>query len=219
MVRRNAPEPPAAIRRSASAADIVLNVMSAYAAKGSSLSFAALAGARHFQEWRHYPQDDAFDANHLTGFYYHAHARAERPADEHGHFHVFARTPKGFHHLAGISLNATGWPTRLFLTNQWVTGEHWITADQIAPMVDRFSCVVHGRLAPVSRWITQIIYLYQKDILRLHQQKDAWLNQQTVIGKTLGSRRQVREKALQSKTHHVLAEVPVDLAHDLKTIL
>jgi hypothetical protein len=201
------------------AADIVLNVMSVYAAQGSSLCLAALAGARRFEEWQHYPKEDALDRVHRTGFYYHAHAKAERAPREHGHFHVFARSSAGFHHLAGISLNETGWPMRLFVTNQWVTGEDWLNTDHILPLLQNFSCSVHGRLAPVARWITAMIYLYQEDVLRLHREKDAWLDQQQGTGKTLERTTLSCQDAFSDKAHHVLAQVAIDLAQDLKKIL
>jgi len=160
----------------AASAQTIIRVMSQLAARKSSLCVASLAGAASFEEWRHYPLNDASDRQHATEFYYHAHARPERLADEHGHFHVFARTNRGrdFHHLVGISLNPFGVPTRLFLTNRWVTGESWVDAARITPLVTRFDCQVSGRLAPVAAWVTAMIRLYEQEILALHQQRQAW---------------------------------------------
>jgi len=164
----------------AASAQTIVRVMSQLAARQSSLCVAALAGARSFQEWRHYPEYDARDRDHRTEFYYHAHAASERLADEHGHFHVFARTNGGrrFHHLVGISLNPLGLPTRLFLTNQWVTGESWVDAARIVPLLHRFDCRLSGRLAPVAAWITAMTRVYQKEIAALHEQREHWANRE-----------------------------------------
>ena len=100
-----------------------MGVMQRLAHQRSNLSIAALCGARQFIQWQHYPARDAVDATHHSEFYYHAHNGAQHSHDEHGHFHVFTR-PGGrqrFHHLIGVSMNPKGLPTRLFLTNQWVT--------------------------------------------------------------------------------------------------
>jgi len=192
----------------------MVDIMSAYAQQGRNLSVAALAGAQQFNEWQHYPKKDAADPIHQTEFYYHAHAKEERLANEHGHFHVFARSNAGkdFHQLAAISLNSLGWPTRLFLTNRWVTGETWINQKATAPLIQNFNCQINGRLAPVSRWVSSMIYLYQVEILRLHEQKDAWLTQQCVAKKNQG-------ETLDCKDHHVVTQLPIDLARDLKKFL
>lgn len=160
----------------ARSAQTIIRVMSQLASRQSSLCVSALAGAEKFEEWRHYPVKDAVDRRRGTEFYYHAHAADERLADEHGHFHIFARThqAKQFHHLIAISLNPHGLPTRLFLTNQWVTGESWVGVDRIAPLIERFDCHVSGRLAPVAVWITAMIRIYTKEILALHAQRQNW---------------------------------------------
>lgn len=187
------------------ARDIVA-VMSRLAARQSSLSFAALAGASKFEVWRHYPNNDAIDPIHGTEFYYHAHADDLKAFDEHGHFHVFVRSRqrKTFHHLIGISLDHYGMPTRLFLTNQWVTGETWIQAKAIQPLRASFACNVSGRVAPVARWITAMVHLYAPQIEALHQSRDRWFaGQMQKIGD--------RHKVLQSRRHQVVAQKRIDL--------
>jgi hypothetical protein len=170
------PQEKRAVMSPAASAQKIVRVMSQLAARGSSLCVASLAGAASFEEWRHYPSNDAVDAVNGTEFYYHAHSAKERLPDEHGHFHVFARprSGKNFHHLVAISLNPMGMPTRLFLTNQWVTGESWISAQRIAPLVTRFDCQLSGRLAPVAAWITAMVEVYRREILNLHAQREAW---------------------------------------------
>lgn len=194
----------------AASAQTIVRVMSQLAARRSSLSAAALAGAKQFVEWRHYPTNDATDRDHATEFYYHAHSADGRLVDEHGHFHVFSRTCHGkrFHHLIGISLDAQGMPIRLFLTNQWVTGESWVNASRVAPMVARFHCQVSGRLAPVSAWITAMVRIYCEEILALHQQRDEW----SWRGNPSVSERRARL----SDTHHaVITQKKINLPQKL----
>lgn len=182
----------------------ITRVMSSYAERGTNLSVAALAGCEQFVEWRHYPSHDAVDAGHGTEFYYHAHAKSDRIANEHGHFHVFVRTQAGrrFHHLIGISMNPLGVPIRLFLTNQWVTGESWIEAQKILPHLSRFECSVRGRLAPVSRWITGVVHLYADEIAGLHRGRDRWFAKRSRCGD--------RRQQLLDRAHHVVSQKKID---------
>lgn len=187
------------------ARDIVA-VMSRLAQRQSSLSFAALGGARQFEVWRHYPQKDATDVRHSTEFYYHAHDHVQRAFEEHGHFHVFARTKNGsqFHHLIGISLDRFGMPQRLFLTNQWVTGESWVNAQTVRPLLASFVCKVSGRHAPIARWITAMVQLYRPQIESLHQDRDQWFARQM-------QKANDRDKVLQSKRHQIVAQKKINL--------
>lgn len=182
----------------------IARVMAAYAERGTHLSAAALAGSRTFAQWQHYPSNDAVDAHHGTEFYYHAHAQSERLPNEHGHFHVFVRShgARRFHHLIGISMNPLGVPIRLFLTNQWVTGEAWVGAEKILPRLNRFECTLRGRLAPVARWITGMVHLYHQDIAGLHRNRDRW---------HLGHTRNGNDRRhLSDQTHHIVAQQRVD---------
>lgn len=190
----------------------IARVMSSYAEHGINLSVAALAGSERFFEWRHYPNNDAVDAEHATEFYYHAHEKSERLANEHGHFHVFVR-PKGgrrFHHVIGISLDPLGVPIRLFLTNQWVTGESWIDTEQMLPHLRRFECSIRGRLAPVARWITGMVHLYGDEIAGLHRSRDRWL--------IARCRRGDRRQQLSDRTHHIVVQKRIDLFRRLSEV-
>lgn len=211
-------------------ANQIADVMSRYAASGSSLSMAALAGSRQFTQWQHYPADDVIDTDHGTEFYYHSHPvdsengetrkiagrrlKANSSGAEHGHFHVFCRSSAGrrFHHLVGISMNERGLPTRLFLTNQWVTGETWIGANQACAMRSRFECTAPGRLAPVARWITAMVHFYGDEIDDLHLARQQWVTDRAFNGPE-------RHRLLQSRDFHVIAQTPIDLIVELKNCL
>jgi hypothetical protein len=190
-------------------ADSIMGVMQRLAHQRSNLSIAALCGARQFIQWRHYPAHDAVDATHDSEFYYHAHSGGQHADGEHGHFHVFTR-PGGrrrFHHLIGISMNQKGLPTRLFLTNQWVTGEHWAAPQMLESALQQFHCQLQGRLSPVSRWVSAMVHLYRPNIQALHQRRYHW--------------HQLRQQATGSRSHltdqrwHVICETPIDLLQKL----
>jgi len=186
-----------------------MGVMQRLAHQRSNLSIAALCGARQFIQWQHYPARDAVDATHHSEFYYHAHNGAQHSHDEHGHFHVFTR-PGGrqrFHHLIGVSMTPKGLPTRLFLTNQWVTGEHWAAPQQLEPLLHEFHCQLRGRLSPVSRWISAMVHLYRSEIQALHQRRFRW-HQQRQRATGCGSH-------LTDRRWDVICERPIDLMKTL----
>jgi hypothetical protein len=156
-------------------AQIAASVQLRYAQRGGSLAQAALAGAPSFVEMRHYPKGDVSDAETGHRFYYHAHRRDE---PEHGHFHLFAfdrAQPHGFAHLAALSLDRTGQATRWFTTNQWVTGGQWMAAEDVLATLERFSVRTQGRLAPVARWLTAMVQLFQPQLRTLLHDRDAAL--------------------------------------------
>lgn len=158
------------------AAQVALEVPLRYARAGSSLAHAALAGARQFIELAHHPKADVRDAAAGTQFYYHAHRHG---GGEHGHFHLFARGPEGagdFVHLAALSLSAQGLPLQWFTTNQWVTGEHWAPATAVQARLASFRVATPGRLAPVARWLTAMVQLFQPQLHRLLQDRDQALS-------------------------------------------
>ncbi len=186
-----------------------MGVMQRLAHHRSNLSIAALCGAQQFVQWQHYPAHDAVDATHNSEFYYHAHSGAQHSDDEHGHFHVFTR-PGGrhrFHHLIGVSMNPKGLPTRLFLTNQWVTGEHWVAPQHLDSALQRFHCQLRGRLSPVGRWLCAMVHLYRPEIQALHRRRYRWHQQ--------------RQRATGCASHltdrrwDVICERPIDLMKTL----
>jgi hypothetical protein len=195
-----------------SPAQEIVRVMSFYRGKSSGLAQAALLGVSTFREWQHYPRGDARDEVHGVEFYYHAHAADERIRDEHGHFHVFSRPePEGdFIHLVGISLNAHGLPIRLFLTNQWVTGETWASAAKAQRQVDRFCFRGRGPLAPLGTWVTAMIRLYRAEIHLLHESRERW-----VQGKIAAF--PARRDLLQSRQYQVIAQQRVNLLQRLSS--
>ena len=193
-------------RRVQAAAD-VLAVQWHYASQGRSLAGAALAGARQFVEWAHYPESDHVDRASGVRFYYHAHPADERAPGEHGHFHLFVPAPgdpAAISHLAGISIDAKGLPLRLFTTNSWVTGEAWRDAERLARLVPQFALHATGRLAPIARWLAGMVALYDDVIIDLLRERD----------RRLGS----DPAALEDRSLHIVSQQRVSLPERLQSI-
>ena len=186
------------------AAQELASIQMKYAESGRTLSEAALCGAKAFVEWQHYPANDLVDEVSGYEFYYHAHSADEMPNGEHGHFHVIKRNAKGFHHLIGIALNQKGLPTRLFTTNQWVTGEEIADSTMVVKSIQGFEMVTKGRMALVTKWIGALIQLFATEIEGLILERDQKLAK-------LVAQQGNRELVLNSKEHHVLTECKIDL--------
>jgi hypothetical protein len=186
------------------AAQELANIQMRYAESGHTLNEAALCGAKDFIEWQHYPINDLVDETSGYEFYYHAHSADEMPHGEHGHFHVIKRDLKGFHHLIGIALNQTGLPTRLFTTNQWVTGEEMADSIMVIKSIRGFEMVKKGRMALVSRWVSALISLFSVEIEGLILERDQKIAQ---LVAEIGS----RELVMNSRKYHVLTECKIDL--------
>ena len=144
-----------------------------------------------FYEWDHYPDGDVYDSETHSQYYYHAH-RSE--FEEHGHFHTFLRRkgiprkikpvdydgetawPTGndvLSHIIGISMEKKGYPTHLFTTNRWVTGENWFRAEDVIEMSRMFLMDHSWPSWPTNRWITAVVKLFHPQIATLLLQRDA----------------------------------------------
>jgi len=151
-----------------------------------------LRGQGDFIELNHYPDDDVFDRDTQSQYYYHAHRGLD---GEHGHFHTFLRPPgmaegtrpiahenagepwpqgnKALSHLIAISMDAYGFPLGLFTTNRWVTDEAWYTAEDVTPMLQRFHIDHAAPSWPVNRWISAMFVLFRPQMQVLLAQRDA----------------------------------------------
>lgn len=152
-----------------------------------------------FTELNHYPDDDVFDRDTQSQYYYHAHRGLD---GEHGHFHTFIRPPgmpvgmapigyspsepwpqgtAALSHLIGISMDAWGFPIGLFTTNRWVTDEAWYCADDVMHLLERFEIDHAAPSWPVNRWISAMFVLFRPQMRTLLQERDvavaAWAAQ------------------------------------------
>lgn len=159
---------------------------------GSNVVAEVLHGQGPFFKWNHYPKGDVYDPDTHSQYFYHSHR-----SGEHGHFHIFLRAkgmPKGvkpvecnasvewpcgdkaLSHLIAISMDARGFPIRLFTTNRWVTGETWYGADDVREMVDRFLIDHTYPSWPTNRWINGMMRLFAPDIAMLLRNRDAFVD-------------------------------------------
>ncbi len=132
------------------------------ARQGRSMLYPFIGRSRRFEIWQHYPHNDAVDETGRWQFYFHAHDRAEknsaRHPQEHGHIHLFRRSPQGLlTHLAGLSLDARGLPLTWFATNQWVTGERWQAAESLVRGLSAFELRLRGPLAGAALWLADMV--------------------------------------------------------------
>jgi hypothetical protein len=75
-------------------------------------------------------------------------------------------------HIAAIAVDGRGEPIRLFTTNRWVTGETWYRADDVVQMLDRFRVRGDRPSAPLNRWISALVCLFQPEIAALLRRRD-----------------------------------------------
>lgn len=176
----------------AGAAEEVVNCHRVLAKTGDNIVGELLKDVETFFEWDHYPDGDIFDPETFSQFYYHTHAKGERPG-EHGHFHTFLRPggmPAGIKpapvadyeppedpdddlsHLIAISMDQFGVPIRLFTVNRWVTGDVWYTGPDVIRMLDIFEVDIAHPSWPVNRWVTGMVHLFWPQIERLITERD-----------------------------------------------
>ncbi|PWQ94986.1 DUF6969 family protein [Leucothrix arctica] len=157
---------------------------------GLNIVGECLKGQGDFYELSHYPQDDVYDAESKSQYYFHAHRGIN---GEYGHFHTFMRAP-GMHasakpikntstepwpsgndalsHLVCISMNQEGVPIGLFTTNRWVTGEAWYRAEDVVPMIDQFEVDHAFPNLAVNLWISAMFRFYKSEIAELIVSRD-----------------------------------------------
>lgn len=192
------------------AATDLLAGLDAYARRGRGLLSDVLGRSAAFEEWEHYPARDAKDRRSGYRFYYHAHAARQRMPNEHGHFHIFGPAPRAgkgpqpdYTHLIGLSVDARGFPLRVFTTNQWVTAEHWDPADEILMRIDRLD-LAEARPRAVARWVQAATRIFAPQIDAVVRLRDLRLEQRA---RQLG-----RDAALNDRRTHIVSQCPVDLA-------
>jgi len=176
------------------AGEQVRHSMAALEKAGLNIVGECLKGQGAFYEFSHYPEDDVYDKDSKSQYYFHTHRGL---AGEYGHFHTFLRSagmpssvvalepigtkvwPSGedaLSHLIAISMNQEGIPVGLFTTNRWVTGERWYQAEDVVQMLDAF-VVDHAfpNLA-VNQWISAMFRLFKYEMVGLLLERDRVVN-------------------------------------------
>ncbi|WP_417310631.1 DUF6969 family protein [Devosia sp.] len=141
---------------------------------GLSVLSETLAGVTSLSAFAHYPEGDVYDPASQAQWYYHCHP-AEEGVAEHGHFHCFVRPegPNGpIHHLVAVGVDAEGRLLRLFTVNQWVVGDDWLDAGELAPLLTRFDMQMPRPNYLVNRWLTAVLVAYEAEITELIHARD-----------------------------------------------
>lgn len=183
------------------------------AQRGRSMLHPFIGRSRRFEIWEHYPRRDAIDATGRWQFYFHAHDRAEpdgaRHPQEHGHIHLFRRSPQGrLTHLVGLSFDARGLPLCWFATNRWVTGEHWQAADTLVRHLPAIELRLQGPLAGAALWLADMVRFYAAPLRQMLQQRDA------ALARHCAHHRVRREQAWADRSVAVWSSVPVHWPQD-----
>ncbi|MEM9989559.1 MAG: hypothetical protein AAF723_08575, partial [Pseudomonadota bacterium] len=187
------------------AAHMVSETMRVLQKSGTNLVAEILSTEDEFVEWAHIPNEDVFDPETHSQYYYHAHPKSEEGTgahdDEHGHFHCFLRGPALVDraspsprpqevpkktedivtHVIGIGMNSHGVPMRLFTVNRWVTGETWYEGEDLIPLLGQFEVDLSTPSWPLNLWISHMIPLFRPQIETLIRERDrciaAWQEQ------------------------------------------
>lgn len=198
---------------------------------GLNLVGEILKGQGTFVEYSHYPEDDVFDEDTQSQYYYHAHRGTH---GEHGHFHTFLRRPaeisgakastrpldsetesaEDIVHIVSISMDPYGWPIGLFTTNRWVTGERFYDAIDVISMLNLFRIDHAYPSWPVNRWITAMFVLYRPHIEAL-----LWHRDQVIVNWSLLN---PNENVYEDRNLEITGLLPIDpgkLVQELKTAL
>jgi hypothetical protein len=183
------------------------------ARQGRSMLFPFIGRSRQFEIWAHYPRHDAIDASGRWQFYFHAHDRAEpgsaRHPQEHGHIHLFRRSPQGrLTHLAGLALDARGLPLSWFATNQWVTGERWQAAASLERHLSSIELRLRGPLAGAALWLADMVRFYAAPLRQMLRQRDE------ALARHCARHRLSPEQAWADRRVAVWSSVPVHWPHD-----
>lgn len=163
------------------------------ARSGDNVVTEVLRGVETFYQWQHYPEGDVQDPRTGAQYYYHAHPPGQRPAPEHGHFHLFVRPAQAgvavsplplpdfrppeepedlICHLVALAVDERGCLRELFSTNRWVTGENWYKAQDVIQLLSAFR-VDHAQPSwPLNRWLESVLEAFAPDIATLLQQRD-----------------------------------------------
>lgn len=165
------------------------------------------------EEFIHYPEEDIYDQETLSQYYYHTHR-----SQEHGHFHLFHKKDNPnkescslmTYHLFAVSMNEQAEPIKLFTTNNWVTGEEcYLSYEEIISGVNNF-CISHANPSwPTNQWINCITQLFYPQIVTLIGEKQEILNNK--ISKQ-------GNEILEDKQLEIVTEIPVSIEVQLNAI-
>ncbi|NGX40103.1 MAG: hypothetical protein KR126chlam1_01443 [Chlamydiae bacterium] len=161
-----------------------------------------------FYEFEKYPAGDVIDQENSSQYFYHAHR-----AEEHGHFHTFSlhqKGPKTPTHLVAISMDRQGRPKGIFTTNQWVTAETLLGAEDLLPLIDQFKIELAEPSWLTNQWVGAMLILFYPQIVALLKERDRALEE----WRQSGALRSIFE----DRSHEVLTEMPISIEEQMEGI-
>jgi len=199
------------------AAHALVRLSEAYAAKAENVVLDVLEGRPVVAE-QHYPAAELRWGDDHWRAYYHCHRAADRPFDEHGHFHIFVRAAEGdtkeaFAHLAALSMDTQGQPVRWFLVNHWVTAGIFADRAKLLSMAERADRdgEVDAKAPQAAQWLQAMVGLYRDAIARLLEERDRRLQ----VLSNDASAAALRE----DRDLYTLCDSPIDLLATLRGVL
>ncbi len=175
------------------AASAILQCYRQLAQNNSNIVRELLKDVETFYEWQHYPDDDVYDQQTHSQYFFHSHPSHDKERFvEHGHFHLFVRQAVVPHHITPIaeseeykkdqsddlchllciSMNEYGYPCGFFTVNHWVVHGLWYEADVICKLLDLFSIQQTSPSSIVHSWLNAIIKLYKPQLKELIYKRD-----------------------------------------------
>lgn len=156
----------------------LLEVLQAMGAKQSNPVLEVIANSPLIELEKKYPEDPGFIGNHYWRAFYHCHDSPGKPAQEHGHFHIFINSEgdsdtSRWSHLAGLSMNNMGQPFQWFTVNQWVTSGPWLNAPNFDNVV--MSDDGNEPLSLVEKWLQCMMMVFRVDIGHILDARDAYI--------------------------------------------
>jgi hypothetical protein len=179
---------------------------------GCSVLHDILGSATIADPWEQYPQAMVEDVLIGVGFFYHSHGPSRSHADERGHFHVFRRrVDAAYSHVVGIAVDGQGMPVRLFTTNRWVTGERWMSAEQLLVWAKPDSYAPEASGSPVTQWIMHCVHVFYPQLEWLLRRRDERLHSLTTS--------RSRTTVLEDRRVEILSECRVSLRRQMDALL
>lgn len=144
------------------------------AARRTNAVLLSLADVEALECGRRYPESGLTFAGKRWRAFYHCHDSRSKPADEHGHFHLFtAAGTQSWAHVAGLSIDTVGQPLQWFAVNRWVTGGPWLEASRLQPCLT--AAVDSEADGLVGRWLLALLQLDRSGLADLLARRDSQL--------------------------------------------
>jgi len=177
------------------------------AVRSSNPVLEVLQGVSTLEQNTKYPVSRLSFAQQGLRAFYHCHDSVQRPANEHGHFHLFVCADveadiAAWAHLAALAMDDHGQPIQWFSVNRWVTGGQWLTADTLVRLLSPMSLDTNMLL--VEQWLLALLKVCQAQLQQLLIQRDKVLTQLMSTS--------INEEAIwQDRRYYEFSKSPVDL--------